>query len=148
MKTLITEWRNFLQQEKVENISKDSKQVAKAVVYENNSVLLIKRSPDSESFPNNWDLPGGHAHIGEELKTGLRREVREETGLRIGEVDPLYSVGDESFFKTPLPGKDINLSHEHTDYKLVNVDQISDHPDLSPKYKKVILRAMNQGNRQ
>jgi ADP-ribose pyrophosphatase YjhB (NUDIX family) len=51
-------------------------------------VLLAKRG--IEPRRGYWDLPGGFLEEGEEPLDGLRREVREETGL---EVDPVEWLG-------------------------------------------------------
>jgi 8-oxo-dGTP diphosphatase len=51
-------------------------------------VLLTKRGIDPRR--GYWDLPGGFLEEGEEPLAGLRRELREETGL---EVEPLEWLG-------------------------------------------------------
>ena len=33
-----------------------------------------------------WGLPGGHLEFGESMQEGVRRELREETGLEIGDM--------------------------------------------------------------
>ena len=33
-----------------------------------------------------WGLPGGHLEFGENMQEGVRREMREEIGLEIGEM--------------------------------------------------------------
>ena len=44
-------------------------------------MLLVERAkPPLEGY---WSLPGGVLEVGERLDEGIRREVREETGLRI-----------------------------------------------------------------
>ena len=49
-------------------------------------ILLQKRSPGKETFPNLWDVSvAGHIHAGETPMEAALREVREEIGL---EVDP------------------------------------------------------------
>ena len=50
-------------------------------------VLLIRRG--SEPLKGEWSLPGGLLELGEELTSGVRRELREETGL---EVEPLAII--------------------------------------------------------
>jgi len=42
-------------------------------------VLLVERG--GEPFKGYWSLPGGVLEVGERLEDGIRREVREETGL-------------------------------------------------------------------
>jgi len=46
-------------------------------------ILLVERG--KEPLKGYWSLPGGILELGERLTQGIRREVREETGL---EVDP------------------------------------------------------------
>lgn len=42
-------------------------------------VLMVRQAQGSKQ----WTLPGGKLRAGEELMAGLRREIREETGLAI-----------------------------------------------------------------
>ena len=61
------------------------------VVLRGHDVLLVKRA-----FPpraGEWSLPGGRLELGESLVDGVRREVREETGIEV-EVGPLVEVFD------------------------------------------------------
>ena len=59
-------------------------------------VLLIRRKHDP--FAGSWAFPGGFVDEGEKLADAARRELREETGSDIGEVEQLYTAGD--------PGRD------------------------------------------
>lgn len=52
-------------------------------------VLLVERG--KEPLKGFWSLPGGILEIGEKLTDGIRREVREETGLEI-EVLSVFEV--------------------------------------------------------
>jgi nucleoside triphosphatase len=52
--------------------------------------LLCRMPPDRGVFPGQWGLPGGGLEPGETLEEGLRREVREELGLEIAELEPLF----------------------------------------------------------
>jgi len=45
-------------------------------------VLLVRRG--QEPLLGEWSLPGGALELGERLEDGVRREVREETGLDVG----------------------------------------------------------------
>lgn len=78
-----------------------------AILDSNGSVLLLRRSEQSHSRPNKWDLPGGNVEWPDEdapniSLTGVRenlhgadvsREILEETGLEIAPsefVTPRY----------------------------------------------------------
>ena len=55
-----------------------------ALIFEGDEILLVERG--REPLKGYWSLPGGVLETGESLKDGIRREVREETGL---EIEPL-----------------------------------------------------------
>lgn len=58
-----------------------------AIVEREGRVLVARRA--FEPRAGTWDLPGGFVHEGEDPVTALRREVREETGLALEEVELL-----------------------------------------------------------
>jgi ADP-ribose pyrophosphatase YjhB (NUDIX family) len=55
-----------------------------AIVVKRGKILLVRRG--RAPLKGYWSLPGGVLRTGERLRDGVRREVREETGL---EVEPL-----------------------------------------------------------
>jgi 8-oxo-dGTP diphosphatase len=55
-----------------------------AIIFHRGRVLLVERG--KPPLAGYWSLPGGALEVGERLEDGIRREVREETGL---EVKPL-----------------------------------------------------------
>ena len=57
------------------------------VVIHRDRALLIRRG--SEPLKGEWSIPGGMLELGEELADGVRRELKEETGL---EVEPLECI--------------------------------------------------------
>jgi ADP-ribose pyrophosphatase YjhB (NUDIX family) len=61
---------------------------AQAVIERDGRVLLGRRN--REPRLGHWDLPGGFLEEGEDALDGLRREVREETGI---EIEPVAWVG-------------------------------------------------------
>ncbi|GAA5514877.1 RNA pyrophosphohydrolase [Deinococcus carri] len=56
-----------------------------AVLNGRGEVLLVRRADNGL-----WDLPGGGVNVGEEVGAAARRELSEETGLRVG---PLTLLG-------------------------------------------------------
>jgi len=60
------------------------------------SVLLIQRK--YEPFKNLWAIPGGFVQEDESLEDAVRRELMEETGVKLNYLEQLYTFGD--------PGRD------------------------------------------
>lgn len=100
----------------------------KAVVLHQGRVLLLVNERDE------WDLPGGRPEAGEDHRTALAREVREETGLsiEIGALidDHLFEVLPQRFvrilaFGCTLTGHaDVVLSDEHLKMSWVSLADI------------------------
>ncbi len=64
----------------------------KGIVRKNDHILVLVK-------PNGTlDLPGGRVENGETIRSALRREINEETGLKVEIHDP---VEEWSFYKTP-----------------------------------------------
>ncbi|MGH6876426.1 MAG: NUDIX hydrolase [Rhizomicrobium sp.] len=63
-----------------------------AVVWnDKGQLLLIRRANPPRQYE--WSLPGGKVEFGETLRTALKREVLEETGLAV-EIFGLIDVGE------------------------------------------------------
>ena len=59
-------------------------------------VLLVRRKHDP--FAGRWALPGGFVDMNEPVEDAARRELKEETGLEVGEINFLGVYSD--------PGRD------------------------------------------
>ena len=73
--------------------------VTTAFIFRDDRVLLTRRAASKKRFPGLWTVPGGHLERADfegltkdgeywydVLETALRREVREEVGLQIGDI--------------------------------------------------------------
>lgn len=60
-----------------------------AVIHANNKILFIRRA--NEPGRGLWSIPGGLVEVGETLRDAVKREVEEETGVKI-EVGNLIDV--------------------------------------------------------
>jgi mutator protein MutT len=134
MKRLLESWRTYMSE------AKDSKNVSKAVIIKEDGALLLLRSA-GEKYPNKWDLPGGHIHVGEDPKDGLIREVREETGITLSEpIEKLYEEDNITFYKAQMPDQKVTLSHEHDDHKFVTSETMPE--NISGKFVRAIKKAL------
>ena len=134
MKRLLESWRTYMSE------AKDSKNVSKAVIIKEDGALLLLRSA-GEKYPNKWDLPGGHIHIGEDPKDGLIREVREETGITLSEpIEKLYEEDNITFYKAQMPDQKVTLSHENDDHKFVTSETMPE--NISGKFVRAIKKAL------
>ena len=52
-----------------------------ALIFHRRRILMAQRG--KEPLKGVWSLPGGALEVGESLDAGVRREVREETGLEV-----------------------------------------------------------------
>ena len=102
------------------------------IVDENNNLLVLKREPKDVHLPGIWEIPGGRLSHGENPFDGLKREVKEETGLDIEITNPLsvrhFTRQDGQvinmivFLCRPLSGN-LSLSEEHTDHKWLDLSE-------------------------
>lgn len=51
-------------------------------------VFLPKRADTKKFLPGKYELPGGHIDYGENMESGLKREIKEELGIEVDLGDP------------------------------------------------------------
>jgi 8-oxo-dGTP diphosphatase len=61
--------------------------VVAVILLQAGQVLLCHRSPGRRRYPDIWDFPGGHVLPGERPEAALRREVAEELGAELEDVE-------------------------------------------------------------
>ena len=59
------------------------------IVNDQNELLVVRRA--KEPAKGTLDLPGGFCDMYETVEEGMRREIKEETGLDVGKIQYLFS---------------------------------------------------------
>jgi mutator protein MutT len=59
------------------------------IINDNDELLVVRRA--KEPAKGTLDLPGGFCDMGETVEEGMRREIKEETGLDVEKVEYLFS---------------------------------------------------------
>jgi 8-oxo-dGTP diphosphatase len=119
----------------------------KAILYRDDGrFLTIRRTKTAPSRPLHWDLPGGDLEFGEDLREGMIREIKEETGLEVDDlkiIDAISGFNDRNEFwvticYTAQPKSfEVELSFEHDDLRWVTPEEFQV-LDASPKNKKFV----------
>lgn len=123
----------------------------KGVLIDDGCVLLLLNERGE------WDLPGGRPDPGEDHRTALAREVREEAGLAVEvgalldehlfEVLPQRFVRIVAYACALVGSREVVLSHEHLDTSWIALADISEmidgHP-LPAGYLGAIRQAIDQ----
>lgn len=118
----------------------------KGIVIYHKKVLILKRIRPSTDGLGYWELPGGGLEYGETPHQALIRELKEETGLDIKILKPVYTfTAIRADYQTvgigflSIPTNDhVVISDEHTDYRFVDSDELKDYLD-SKIYDDIIL---------
>ena len=124
-------------------------QVGVKILLENKygKFLLLCRVPEQGREGNSyWDMPGGRINPGTPLVENLRREVREETGLKIKGEPELITVQDLFWDKkhvvrltySGFADGVVKLSGEHSEYRWLSLEEISTMEPID-KYLKEVL---------
>jgi mutator protein MutT len=100
--------------------------VQQAIILNRQGQILILRRPEGV-----WQFAGGRLEEGERWDEGLRREVREETGINDLEISSVLMVDNfewESqqlysiYFLCRTRTTAVRLSHEHVEYRWLDRD--------------------------
>ncbi|KAI9771998.1 MAG: hypothetical protein M1840_001286 [Geoglossum simile] len=91
-------------------------------------LLVVKRAESEDTFPNNWEIPGGHVDESDlSVRHTVERETLEETSLV---VDGVLGEFDELFWDSRKGKKNVQFNYvvtvkEFTEIKL-NADEHSE----------------------
>lgn len=115
----------------------------KGIVTFRGKALIVRRAQGENRYPGAWEFPGGKLEFGEQLEDGLRREIREETGLDARVVRLLYA----STFLTSAERQVVIVSYACTaDTDAVILSE--EHTDYRWATKAEVLRAVDTGIRE
>ena len=129
--------------------------VVTAIVVKDAKFLIVQRSRTEKRFPGYWTVPGGkidvadytswpkdtHGYWYNILEKTLKREVKEETGLEIKDIDYLTSLA--TVHKDKNPSLVISCMANHKSGKLLcKKMNCKDMPGLVPKRQKIISSSM------
>jgi len=101
-----------------------------ALIKNSDKILFIKKSRGP--YTGQWDLPGGGLNFGETSLDGLRREVLEETGLKIKSATLLNVLTNKTIYKQDNGEEDRDFYHIGIIYNVItedNLDNLKTKPD-------------------
>lgn len=120
------------------------------LIVEREKILLVKR--DIEPFKGFWVLPGGHVDYNERVEQAVKREVKEELGIRIEikdlvgvysdpERDPRYHSVSVAFELKRQGGK-ISLNEEAVAHNFFHLENLPrkvgfDHRKIISDFKQL-----------
>ncbi|GAE31332.1 NUDIX hydrolase [Halalkalibacter hemicellulosilyticus] len=131
---------------------------ASIIVIDDDERVLLQHRTDT----NTWGLPGGFMELGESVEEAARRELKEETGLTLHEME-LFAVfsGEEFYFQYPngdevynvivsFVAKEVSgtilIDHESHDVRYFSFDALPE--QMIPTTRKMIERYQReQGDR-
>ena len=103
--------------------------IGRAVITDNDRILLVQRAHNDRRNPGLWEFPGGKIDADEDMMQGVVREVFEETGLMIHAPTTVGHIESELvpsgryegylyialFYAARRLSGDFVLSYEHAD---------------------------------
>ena len=93
--------------------------VSKIALYNGDRVLLLQKTN------RKWHLPGGHNKIEETPEEGLKREVKEETGIKNFKYKLEKRIGNLYLYTGKTDICNVKLSEEHVDFKWILPSEVS-----------------------
>lgn len=76
------------QAQRIGGVERAVVEVAVGVLIRADDAFLLTSRPTGKPYAGYWEFPGGKLEIGESVEQALRRELQEELGIDIGEVQP------------------------------------------------------------
>lgn len=115
----------------------DTKRVSKAIITHKGKLLLL--------LPKNkqkWHLPGGHIKKDETYIEGAKREVHEETALKVTALTSIYRHHNFELFFCKTSSNNVILSSEHREFKWVDAETAIKKMTITTETKRDIIQAI------
>lgn len=117
-------------------------EVVAGLIEVDSKYLIARRTYGDAPAIGKWEFPGGKIEENETLEEAIKREIREEIGIPVEVVEYLTDYTQVypnrtihlKLFYCVSKSKDININSEHTDYALVDFNEINNY-DLAPADK-------------
>ena len=123
------------------------------VVKKNGKILIVQRGDSDEYLSGLWEVPGGKREPSEKTIDGCKREVEEETGIKVKVGDAIgifeYKVEKSeqirevtqiNFLVKPIGKVEVKLSSEHKNFAWIKEDEI-DNYNITKETKEIIKKA-------
>lgn len=140
------------EQELLEKVQAEgfSKIAVGAGIISNGKLMIVRRSPN-DFLGGIYELPGGGVEEGESIESSLRREVKEEVGLKVERIigmfegfDYISELGTKTIqfnFAVVVEEGELRLSSdEHDSYVWVTQSDFEDNPKfkLTPEMEHCV----------
>jgi len=123
---------------------------ATAIIHKDGKYLIVQRSPEKKAFPLRWTVPGGgldgkdYINLPKTnpdawyfpLTNSLKREIKEETGLEVGDLKYLLDLTFIRPDNIPVitlsyycdwQSGEVVLNEENVDFKWVDVGEVKNY---------------------
>jgi 8-oxo-dGTP diphosphatase len=120
---------------------------AVAVIEKDGKILMGNKASGVGPYPNTWRIPGGGIEEGESPENAVKREVMEETGLRVDSVEKVGVYEDHepdkngemthyifNVFKVEVSGKEL-VSEEFPELRWIDKSELLKSPLARPSIK-------------
>lgn len=119
------------------------------LIIKGHKIVLIKRS--KSPFEGHYALPGGFVEYGETVESALKREIAEETGLKV-KIKSLVGVYSDPnrdprghvvslAFKAQITGGELSSGSDACEVRLFDIRNL---PQLAFDHEKIISDALRQ----
>ena len=111
--------------------NKDTNKVAKIIILDRGKVLLLM-----SKHLKKLHLPGGHLVENETFNQGIKRELKEETGLTLSWCKVIFTKPNFTLYRGVAYPSAIKLSDEHDGYIWARIEDAHKYPlcNLTKKF--------------